>query len=434
MKLKDEAGYVLATALGAIVLVTAIAIASYAVSQRAMEHAVSNSDASKAYQIASSALEYEVSRYEHGGAIASETGKTLPSSGKYDLTATTDGSDLTVKCLAKVGSETEAVSVNYTVFDLSETIYSGAGDNMFAAAAFNSPQSMVIGALYLKLSYGSSVNSSPQFIDGPLYVENGRLTPKGGVRFVNTTDFDAYHIYADLQPSVTAANVVVDSLDQHLTPPSISDEFQNAMLAAAKAENHYYIADSSGTFNIGGPSSPIPSSGGILTGSGTIYVDGTAVIDSSVNSYHGNWTIYATNGIIAHGCLVPSDYATDPSYPPEGSYDNYYSPVASYNGVELPQARPDYCITLITPGRINSTWTAKGNSSTPFAFCGAMYAGESIIFQESLRGSIIASGSLTPDKKTVIATQRDLRGSLSALSQQLFTRTMAKGSWVRTKN
>lgn len=434
MKFRDETGYVLATALGAIILVTAIALASYAVSQRAMEHAISNSDASRAYQIASSALEYEVSRYEHGGAIASETGKTLPSGGKYDLTATTDGSDLTVKCLAKVGSETEAVSVSYTVFDLSETIYSGAGGNMFTAAAFNSPSSMVIGALYLKLPQGSSVNSSPRFVDGPLYVENAKLVPKGGVTWTNTVDYDAYHIYADVMPNITASNVVVSKLEQHLSPPNITAEFESKMMAAAQAEGHYYT-DTTGTgFNIGGASSPIPSTGGVLTGSGTIFVDGTAIIDSSVQSYTGNWTIFATQGIIARGKLVPSDYATNPSAPQAGSYDEYYSSLMAGDGVELPKARPDYCITLITPGTINSTWTGRGNSSTPFAFCGAMFAGGSINFQESLRGSIIAASSLAPDKKTIIATQRDLRSSLSTISQELFTRTMSKGNWVRSKN
>lgn len=432
MRYKNEQGYVLITALGAIMLVTALAIASYAVSQRAVQHATSNSDASRAFQIANSALEYEVSRYEHGAAPTTATGKTLPSGGKYDIVTTTSGSDLTIRCRATVNNETEAVSVNYTVFDLSNFIYSGAGGNMFTAAAFNSPQSMVIGPLYLKLAQGTSINSSPSFVDGPLYIENGRLRPKGGVSWTNTANYDAYHIYADIKPNITASNVVVEGLSQHLTPPTIGEDFINQVKEQATSEGHYYTDTGSG-FNIGGPTSPIPSSGGVLTGSGTIFVQGTAVIDASVQSYQGNWTIFASDGIIARGRLVPSDYATNPSNPPSGSYDQYYANIMSSTGVQLPQARPEYCISLITPGTINSTWTAHGNSSTPFAFCGAMYAGGSINFQESLRGSIIAASSLTPDKKTIIATQNNLRDSLSTLAQELFTRSMSRGAWVRTK-
>lgn len=433
MRYKNEQGYVLVTALGAIMLVTALAIASYAVSQRAVQHANSDANSSRAYQIANSALEYEVSRYEHGAAPTTATGKTLPSGGTYDIITTTSGSDITIKCRATVNGETEAVSVNYTVFDLSNFIYSGAGGNMFTAAAFNSPQSKVIGPLYLKLAQGSSINSSPSFVDGPLYIENGRLAPKGGVSWVNTANYDAYHIYADIKPNVTAANVIVSELSQHLTPPTITEAFANQLKNQAIEEGHYYTDTGSG-FNIGGTTSVIPSTGGILTGSGTIFVQGTAIIDSAVQSYQGNWTIFATDGIIARGRLVPSDYATNPSSPPSGSYDEYYANVMSSTGVQLPQARPEYCISLITPGTINSTWTAHGNSSTPFAFCGAMYAGGSINFQESLRGSIIAASSLTPDKKTIIATQNNLRDSLSPLAKELFTRSMARGNWVRSKN
>ena len=117
MRLKDDNGYVLAATLGAIMLVTAIALASYSLSQQALEQASSNAKASRAYQIANSALEYETSRYENDGDISSQDGKQLRSGGTYDLITETSGSSVTITCRATVPPETETVSVTYTVLD-----------------------------------------------------------------------------------------------------------------------------------------------------------------------------------------------------------------------------------------------------------------------------------------------------------------------------
>lgn len=433
MRYKDESGYVLAATLGAVVLVTAIAMSSYLLSQRALEQAGTTAQSSAAYQLANSALEYEVSRYENGGDLYSQYGKTLPSGGTYDLITSGSGTDITIKCRARAGKEVEAVSVKYTVFDLSETVYSGGGNSLFAGSSFNAKDSMIIGALYLKLPAGERVNSCPSFVDGPLFVENAVLSATNAVTFVPPAGQSKYQVYADVTPSIASGNVQSNPLTKHMTPPELSMEFINQLYERASAEGHYYSATSAAGVNIGGTSSPIPATNGVLTGSGTIFVDGTAVIDSSVKSYKGNWTIYATNGIIARGRLIPSDYATNPAAPPSGSYDSYYSSIISGKSDELPQARPDNCITLITPKDINSTWAATGNSTTRFSFCGAMYAGGTIAFQESLRGSIIACFSLAPDKKTILATQKDLRDCLSEDAQQLFSKAMTKGAWMRLK-
>lgn len=434
MRIKDDNGYVLAATLGAIVLVTAIALASYSLSARALEQASTNSQASRAYQIANSALEYETSRYENDGDISSENGKTLPSGGKYDLISSTTGSSVSIKCRAKVGQETEAVSVTYTVFDFSETLYSGGGNSLFSGASFNAKDSMVIGALYLKLPRGEKVNSCPSFVDGPLYIENAQLTANNSVSFIPPSGAPKYQVYADVKPSIASGNVQINTLTEHMSPPDIDDNLINQLRAEAQSQGNYFVAGSSGQFNIGADSSPITTNGGVLEGSGTIFVEGTAVLDSCITSYKGNWTIFATNGIIARGRLVPADYASNPTMPPTESYDSNYSAIIAGKSDELPQARTNMNITLITPGSINSTWAYNGNSTTHFSFCGAMFAGGTVSFQESLRGSIIACDSLAPDKKTILATQKNLRECLNPIAKTLFSKAMTKGDWTRSKN
>lgn len=434
MRMKDDNGYVLAATLGAIVLVTTIALASYSLSQRALEQATSNSQASRAYQIANSALEYETSRYENDGDMTSTNGKTLPSGGKYDLFTTTSGSDITIKCRAQVGTEVEAVSVTYTVFDFSETLYSGGGNSLFSGASFNAKDSMVIGALYLKLPGGEQINSCPSFVDGPLYIENAKLSANSSVTFLPAAGESKYQVYADVTPTIVSSNVQINTLKEHMTPPDITDDIINQLRVQAQSEGHYYVADSTGYFNIGSDTSPITTDGGVLDGSGTIFVEGTAILDSSITSYFGNWTIFATKGIIARGRLVPADYATRPTAPPVGTYDPNYSAILAGKSDELPQARPTMCITLITPGSINSTWAYNSNATTHFSFCGAMFAGGTVSFQESLRGSIIACDSLAPDKKTILATQKNLRECLSPIARTLFSKAMTKGDWTRSKN
>lgn len=429
-KLISDEGYALAMALGAIVLVSLIAASSYTLSQKTLEQASTTASSNRAYQVAASALEYETALFEGGLDPASETNKTLPSGDKYDLEYTkVSDNAFRLKSTARQGGQTERVSVLYSVFDFSETIYSGSG-NIFGGSAFNSPDSKIIGAFYLKLAKAEKVNSSMSFIDGPLYVENGEINPKGGVRWVNTPNYSKYRIYADIAPSGLPGNVEVLPLDVRLTPPSVTPELIARLKSAAITAGTYY--DSSTTVGVAGDKFN-PTSTGVFNANGVIFVEGTATIAPAISSYKGRFTIFATDMIVMRGRLIPQDYATNPDSPPTGTFDPYYSSYLGSKVDQLPQARTDYCAALISPGPINLAWSSGNNSTSVFSFCGAVYSEATIAFQESLRGAIIGKGALDPNKKTILATQINMRNAMPTEIQELFTRAIGKSDWMRSR-
>ena len=431
MKFRDETGYVLATALGAIILVTAIALASYAVSQRAMEHAISNSDASRAYQIASSALEYEVSRYERGGAIASQNGKTLPTGETYSLTSNMVDGTLTLTCTAQVGDQRESVSANYeTATGLTDTIYSGAG-NLFQAASMNG-QSKVFGALYMKLSAKDKVTSNPEFYDGPLMIE-GAGSFKGGARFGTTpncqSDDGLYHAYTESAQTLSgSSNVVVEPLTTKLTQPKITPETEEAYRKAAKANNRYYP----GPLTISAANGFAIDGNGKLVLNGVCFAEGPISVSSEVKGYEGNFTLYSKSKIVVDGRLVPANYALGAT-PAPGSFDPSYSPYLDARDAQIPVAREYYCASLVTPGTVNLNWAMRSNANYVFSFCGVIYSMSTISFQESLRGTIIAVGGLLPNKRTILATQLNINEFLPDITSGLLNGTLARGYWVRGK-
>jgi len=426
----DDKGYALAAALGAIALVTIIAMTSYALAQRSVDQAGTESFSNRAYQVAASALEYETSRFENGATLVSANGQTLPQGGTFDFTFTTSGEGrVMLKCTATLGGKTESVSVEYLSLDLADTVYSGSGSaGMFGGSYFNSPDSMIIGPLYLKLNTGETINpnSSMSFIDGPLYIENGSISAKGGVSWIHTSKVSSYNVYTDNDPSGLPTGVNVYPLGAKITAPTITDAFETSLKSLAQAAGQYY----EGTTHIGGTGAKFPAdSNGVLNASGTIFVKGRAIVDAAVTGYKGQFTIYATDGITVNGRLLPADFVSSGGTQ-SGTYDSYYQ---SESAVTLPQVHDGYCATLISRGPINSTWSAgnSNGSSEDFAFCGAMFTGSSIVFQSSLRGSIIAGGSLGPGKKIILATQNNLRQYLPDAVKELFTRVLARENWVR---
>lgn len=419
----SEQGFALATTLGAVLLVTAIGIASYFIAQNSIGQAIQISNSNRAYQTAVSALEYELSRMQGGKELISQTGKTLPTGESYDLTVTGDGIDMLVSTKVVLDGKTEIVSRDLTVMNFSNGVYSGAG-NIFKGPAFNSPQSMLIGQAYFKLNKGEKVNSSVQFIDGPLFVEGGRLEPKGGVSW-KTVRKTQYVAYSTLPISGLPAHVAQKEINIAMNPPVLTADMLASFKAAAQTNGKYY--SSSMTLGNAGDTYQ-PNSDGIFKASGVIFVEGSITVPESIRGYEGNFVLFATDGIIVQGRLVPKAYANNLSNPPVGSFDaDYYSSL----GVRLPRVSSADCAVLITPKSVTYNWTSGNNKEPLFSFCGAVFSGGTINFKESLRGTIIGSTGLVPNKKTILAAQSDLSDSLPEIVKQLFNNVLAEGEWYR---
>lgn len=418
-----EDGFALATTLGAILLVTAIGIASYFVARNSIEQAQTNSYSNYAFQTAASALEYELSRLQGGKELKNENGKTLPTGEKYDLKVTSEGIDLTVQTKAVKGGRTEIISRQLTIMNFSNTIYSGSG-NLFKGPAFNSPQSMLIGQAYFKLDKGQMVNSSVQFIDGPLFVEGGRLQPKGGVQW-KAVKLPRYTIHSTLPIEGIPASVEQKSMSVAMNPPVLTEAMISEFRTAAQSGGTYFSTD----VTIGSPGDSFqPMHDGVFKSDKVIFSEGHLTIPESITAYEGNFVLFAMKGITVQGRLLPKDFAQNLSSPPAGSFEAEYK---SALGEYIPRVRPNYCATLISPLSVNFNYSTGNNSETAFAFCGAAFSGEFINFKESLRGTFIGTTGLVPNKKTILAAQSDLSDSLPEIVKQLFNNVLAEGKWTR---
>lgn len=436
-------GYILITALGVMVLVTLLAITSYTVATSSINDATSTAKRNRAYQLAASALDYEVSRFERGYTLATQANKTLTVGSKtitYDVAYNPEaGSRFSLTVTAGTGTERETVSTGYSYFDPTDAVYTGAG-NIFGGAAFNSRDSMIIGPMFMTVDRDAVINSNPLFVDGPLYVANGQLSPRNTSFWVydnlGAVSATPYVLYLDkrITPEPDRTRTVVPSMK--VTPPFITAEIDAVFRDKAVSLNQYYTTDK----NIGGPTGifPVGADGVLRVPNDTvIYVSGTATVDSAVRSYQGRFAIFGTNQIQVNGRLVPEYYdGNENSTDPTVTESRYYTLISGASGAgnkanQIPRSRTGYCVGLASHGTVNFSWNSGKNDTSVFAFCGAAYSGGIMSFNESLRGSIIARSAIEPTKKTILATQRDLREYLPEEMKLLLARVLVRDEWVR---
>ncbi|MBK5211127.1 MAG: hypothetical protein JJE36_02240 [Coriobacteriia bacterium] len=452
MKLhNDDKGYAVAFALGAIVLVTIIAMTSYALAQRSIDQAGTESFSNRAYQVAASALEYEATLFEKSGAPSALSGETVSADGTVSPERTLPGTNegytfrsypgrhgIVLKCTATtLDGKKESVSVEEVSIDLANSVYSGGGGGtMLNGKYFNTSDSMIIGPLYLKVNGEDiSPNANMTFIDGPLSIENGTLSG-GGALWVHTTKVLHYEVHTDNATSGLPTDVIVSPLGPKMTTPSITPSLVDSLKWEA-GTSQYYEGDTILSLD----------ASGTLNASGTIYVNGTATVgtkEAPVTGYKGVFTIYATNGITFNGRLIPANFTNSGETRTDlAGVDTTYRD--KDGGVSLPQVSEGYCATLISSGPILSTYSAgnSNGSSANFGFCGAMFTSKSVTFGSSLRGSIIADSSIVTGVKIILATQGTLGGFLpgpvsgdatgpgTGPVKELFGRVLARENWTR---
>lgn len=450
----NQEGFALASALGAVFLVSAIAFSSYAISNRALGNASSNRASNHAFQTAASALDYEAGRFANGTDITSQTNKTLPNgTDTYDLTVTTSGGITKISCSAGAGIAKETVSESYKSYDFSNAVYTGSGSELTNGPAFNSRSSMFIGPMYIKtqpweninvpieVSHDIVITSAPSMIDGPLYLNADSFRANGGVRFEARLKA-SYEIYGQNVSVKKGAPVIKEPVD--IPEPQLTEATKAALKSKATASGTYFTDD----ITIG--STQIPGltidSAGVLTNSSstplTIYTEGECAIPSTITAYKGAITIYAEENALISGVLLPWNYVATAkgtgSYPE--SYNQGYS---KYSDLPLiPYAQTNNVISIITPGSVYNDATIPANKSSKFVFCGVVFAGKNMTFSESLTGSIIVMGRLGPPnisgrgkpKKVIFSTQENMKDVAPDDVLALMSgRVPIEGSWSRTQ-
>lgn len=427
VRFKNDDGYALPTVLGAIALMTVIALGGYFVAENTLVDAKRVSGENRAYQAASSALEQEMAVFE----------KTLLSSGQsksgyaYGTKQSINGSDwFTVDVLdstdnpafgpdefemVAVGGSantTECVRVRFMSFNLWEMNVAAGDDSAVGSGAGLNGNGRIIGKVYCNGNFewtGSAILE-----EGPIFVKNGVFDKQSTASQVGdpSQPVDAYldnppvgqtsNMYVEQKgsaPTVTIkfpttadlaerrAEAIRDSLRNKLGngtaapgvarhPDSRSDAeynvFEGNLTLGGLTFGKPGTAPMTGSIDETSSGDVLAVNGNTLYVNGVTYIDGALTISSDIYYYAGRGTLVARDGITINGRLVPVDYDTN------------FEP---HDGEKMPLLSNSNCLGLYTPGdvtqNVNGWVTAAVFAGGKFTATGA---------HSKFRGSIIANG------------------------------------------
>lgn len=430
----SESGYILIATVGAIALVTLLALASYILAQATLGDAVVTADHNRAFQIAASAADYELTRFENFESLASGD-YTLPSGEEYSLAYTEQNGAFRITTTATYGGVQESVVAGYRSLDTANAFVSGSGD-MFSGSGLNTKDTIIIGPMYVNAEGTVHVQSQPYFYDGLLNIVSDNPKFSGGTFLMLDNNGNQTSDKYPIRTSGSIPNNLGGNPERvgdpfYISPPYISGTFKTNL----RAQADLYFATNKNIAGTGVSDAVALATGGVLDlSAGTkadpyiIYVDGTATLGSAVQSYKGNFILYARDGIVCAGRLLPADYSATSS--DSTVIEMKYNTIL--NGAErIPRIRTTHCASLVSPGDITLSWDEGNNSATRFSFSGVCYSEGTILFNASLRGSIIAHEALVPDKKTILATQPDLRDMVPEQMSALMKKVTYRDYWMR---
>lgn len=191
--LRDDRGFALATVMGAIVLLTVVSLAAFALSRNAVNDASRVQAGERAFQVAQSGLDREVAVFAPGN-ITSPTyfpRRGTTSDGTYVVTATngTSGGGLIgeyiMTSVGTSGDTTESVSLRFFYLDLwSMNMGAGKDTNLGYGRGFQG-NAYIWGPLYIRgdLSWGGNgtYEGGPLFVRGNLIADGsgdmGKINP-----------------------------------------------------------------------------------------------------------------------------------------------------------------------------------------------------------------------------------------------------------------
>lgn len=394
---KDDSGFALIAVMGAIALITVVAIAGYFVASQSLTDSSRSSDEEMAYQIASTGLERAYNTFD-----SSQAGSTQPWSalngGQYQITMngkvqdpSLNNSEYWLISVGKYGNAQETVKVKFTDWNLwNMNIAGAAGSNMNGASGnsgFNG-QSVVTGPFYTKGSFkvGSGATSYYDFSGGPLYVYNGDVTDWGGTSgpgdlYINTVPSAGYPSGVSIHnnppdielPWIDSAketsyytSATAQSTDNKLGDSSVAvtepASYPAVLAPGANTAKYKYVGPAGGPAGLAAgatgltlgstsfgrfPGNGYPAtstahddfayngstSPGQLWVEGTVFVDGPLTTSKSI-TYNGNGTLFVNGKVAFGGDFVPP--GTSP-----GTID------------------ASHCVGIVTP------WASSGGNSDP---------------------------------------------------------------------
>ncbi|HAL29874.1 MAG TPA: hypothetical protein DCP20_04045 [Coriobacteriia bacterium] len=179
--LVDDHGVALVTVLGIGVIISILAVTSYAIASQALHESVQMENDTKAFRAASSGLDEALSTFSEATAVAMDTNGPIVGStpdGTYSLSIEDVGDSEWV--LTSVGSgpdgTTETVQQRFYFINLWEmNLSTGSGSLMSGSSALHGTSS-IVGPFYMQGDLNIQANMA--VLEGPLFVRNGVIRRK----------------------------------------------------------------------------------------------------------------------------------------------------------------------------------------------------------------------------------------------------------------
>lgn len=473
---RDEGGFALATVLGAIALISVIALGGFFIAENTLSESVRVSDENRAYQASSSGLEQELSVFTRENLVLGQS----PSGYAYGVRQTINGTDwfiVTVKdssddptlgadefeMISTGGSKTsqEVVTVRFQSFNLWDMNIAGAENSQMGSGAGFQGNGRIIGKVYVNGDFDWSGNGSLEA--GPVFVRSGTFNKQSTGSNVG---FSAEPVptYFDNPPTGTTTNMFTDMKGSapKLQVPwptaadmdnwrqwAINDADANKMGRGgvwvpadnpAGASRHpssgsdiqYTVFNgdlSLGGIDFGKPGEVARDSGGAtdeeLSGdviavqgntlyvNGVVYIDGTLELNAPIDRYRGKGLLVARDGIVINTRLVPDDYYM-------GIGDR-----SPGDNILMPATNTSDCLGLATLGNVTQNvadWVAGA------VFASGKYTATPTAAK--FRGSIIANGIDFNQPNVWLVTQPGLSANLPQGMPKL-NNLNAKSDWIR---
>lgn len=448
---RRDDGFAMVFVMGCIALITIIAVGGWALARQTLHNSVKNESFSKAYQVASTGLEEQLSFFSPDR--LSEYPKTV-SYGNDSYTARIvdlgDGRYV-LESEGRSGEESETVLVTFYYLDLWDmNISGGEGSSIGVKNAFNG-NSWIYGSLYVNGDVDWGANGA--LYGGPIFLKDGvwNDSGSGGVGAASEV-VDAYGAvksdpsdgYFTTQrgsaPDITIPEITEELMtgadgymeqaqNFSITRPPLND----ANVHAAADSTYYTVWNGNATIgdvafgNTGLDGTPRDgiafdsATGTLYLAEGVIvYCSGTVTFTEDVNYYRGKGIIVARDGFVIDGALLPGQGLTA-----------VIGPAGDQKTVPVMQ---EDCLALMSMGNVNITTGPSDGSFPGGGISAAIFINGQVIADSSshcdFRGSLICDSIELGSTNVVLATQKGL-GSVLPEGMPRLSGFTARGDWVR---
>jgi hypothetical protein len=428
---RSDEGFALVFTMGAIALITAVVIGGYVMADQTLAESVRGASVNRAYQLASTGLEQEISLFTLERMQAGYYPKSVSMNGGQYVATITDlgGGVYELASEGRSSGLTETVLTRFQYLNLWDMNISGGDESSVGARNGFNGSSTIIGSLYVNgnMDWGSN----GRMWGGPVFIKDGTWNGAGNGQVGSSTSrvdafgpvpSDASRYFTNLKgsapdvdiPLLTDANMA-DYLTSAQTyavanPPTIP---LSGTQPANQNATYYTVFDGDTTFgaNFGNKTTDaIAVENGVLylKKDAVIYVKGTATFTSAITGYKGSGSIVSKNGFVVQGDLTPLNGLTETLY-----------------GETLPKMDASNCLGLLSQGGMSATgdWICaavfmNGNYNVPSSA------------HNSYRGSLICNSIQIATTNTLLANQPGL-GQLLPKGMPKLSGFTARSDWVR---